>query len=100
MCYRLPKIWLGRIQKYWDKIMPNDYPVSDSVFALKFDTEEITAAVVKIEEEIGKPESVVTEVIPEGNVLSEYVGTYDVKGTPGVFTLLSPEKVTTDKVVA
>ena len=21
MCYRLPKIWLGRIQKYWDKIM-------------------------------------------------------------------------------
>ena len=47
MCYRLPKIWLGRIQKYWDKIMPSDYPVSDSVFALKFDTEEITAAVVK-----------------------------------------------------
>ena len=100
MCYRLPKIWLGRIQKYWDKIMPNDYPVSDSVFALKFDTEEITAAVVKFEDEIGKPESVVTEVIPEGNVLSEYVGTYDVKGTPGVLTLLSPEKVTTDKVAA
>ena len=55
MCYKLPKIWLGRIQKYWDKIMPNDYPVSDSVFALKFDTEEITAAVVKFEDEIGKP---------------------------------------------
>lgn len=100
MCYKLPKIWLGRIQKYWDKIMPSDYPASDSVFALKFDTEEITAAVVKFEDEIGKPESVVTEVIPEGNVLAEYIGTYDVKGTPGVLTLLSPEKVTTDKVAA
>jgi hypothetical protein len=45
MSYTLPKIWQGRIQKYWDKIMPTGYPVSDSTFELKFDSEEVTAAV-------------------------------------------------------
>ena len=100
MCYLLPKIWVGRIQKYWDRIMPSDYPVSDSVFSLKFDSAEITEAVNKFEEELGKEESPANTVIPEGNVLTDYYGTYDVKGTPGILTLLSPEKVSTDKVVA
>lgn len=100
MCYSLPKIWLGRIQKYWDKIMPADYPASSSVFTLKFDTAEITSAVEKFEEEIGTEESVTKDIIPEGTVVSNYIGTYNVDGTPGELTLLCPEKVTSKNVKA
>ena len=100
MCYMLPKLWMGRIQKYWDKIMPNDFPASDSTFNIKFDTEEQTAAVTKLEKELGTEDSVVSSFIPEGTVVSGYIGTYDVKGTPGVETLLSPEKITSENVKA
>ncbi len=100
MCEVLPKIWQGRIQKYWDKIMPNDYPHSTSVFALKFNSEEETAAVKTFESQLGTEESVVKNFIPEGCVGVSYIGTYEVTATPGVKTLLSPEKVTTDKIIA
>lgn len=100
MCYSLPKIWAGRIQKYWDKIMPSGFPKSESTFALKFDTPEITSAVTKFENEIGTTESVANKFAPAGTVVSDYVGTYDVKGTPGVLTLLSPEKVDCDNIIA
>lgn len=100
MCYVLPKLWMGRIQKYWDKIMPSDFPASDSIFDLKFDTEEETAAVVEFENTIGTSESIAIGLVPEGTVVSNYIGTYDVKGTPGVETLLSPEKVSSENVLA
>ena len=41
MDYKLPKIWMGRIQKYWDKFIPKGFPVSSSKFSLKYETEEI-----------------------------------------------------------
>lgn len=93
MCYTLPKIWMGRIQKYWDKIMPAGYPVSTSKFSLKFADEEVKSAVDKFENELGTEESVVTGLIPEGTYVDKYIGVYDVEGTPGVLTLLSPEQV-------
>ena len=98
-CYTLPKLWLGRIQKYWDKVMPVNYPTSSSTFSLKFETVEVKAAVEKMEEEIGTEGSVVTELAPEGTMVTNYVGTYDVTGTPGEKTLLSPEKVDTNSVL-
>ena len=69
MCYMLPKLWMGRIQKYWDKIMPNDFPASDSTFNIKFDTEEQTAAVTKLEKELGTEDSVVSSFISESSLL-------------------------------
>jgi hypothetical protein len=100
MSYTLPKIWQGRIQKYWDKIMPTGYPVSDSTFELKFDSEEVTAAVNEFEASLDDPESVVADLLPENTVISNYIGTYNVSGESGVKTLLSPEKVETDNVIA
>lgn len=100
MEYSLPKIWMGRIQKYWDKIMPSNYPVSSSEFALKFDTVEEKAAVEKLEDTLGTEESVIKELVPEGTVVSSYIGTYNVTGTPDEETLLSPEKVNSDNILA
>jgi hypothetical protein len=98
--YSLPKIWTARIQKYWDKIMPDIYPVSDSTFSFKFDTEEETEAVVEFEENLESEESVVTEALPENTAVANYYGTYNVESTPGVRTLLSPEKVDSENVLA
>lgn len=100
MCYTLPKIWMGRIQKYWDKIVPSDYPVSGSSFKTTFTSDAAAVAVEKMENEINSDKCVALEAIPENTFVSNYVGTYDVEGTPGELTLLSPEKVTSDKVVA
>lgn len=97
MCYTLPKIWKGRIQKYWDKIMPSGFPASDSIFTLTFDTPEIKAAVDKFEEEMGTEESVVATLIPEGTYSDSYIGVYNVEGIPGERTLLSPEKISKGK---
>ena len=83
MCYSLPKVWLGRIQKYWDKIMPADFPHSSSEFSFKFDSEKTTEAVNKFNNEFGTEESVVNTLIPEGNFVSNYLGVYNVTGTPG-----------------
>ena len=96
MCYTLPKIWQERVPKYWEKYMPANYPKSSSEFSFKFDTEEETAAVKTFEEQLGTDESVVPEIIGEENFVSDYFGTYDVKGEAGELTLLSPEKIETD----
>ena len=100
MCEVLPKIWQGRIQKYWDRIMPSNYPHSASIFALKFTTDEETEAVKTLESQLGTEESVITNFIPEGYVIASYIGTYEVSGTAGVKTLLSPEKVISDNIIA
>ena len=105
MCYTLPKIWQARIQKYWDKVMPANYPKSDSVFSLTFDNAEDKAAVTEFEETIKSEESVVATSIPEGHFFTEYLGCYDVTTDvdpipeEGIYTLLSPEKVTTNDTV-
>ena len=90
MCYTLPKIWLGRIQKFWDKIMPTDYPASDSKFSLKFD-DELKPVVTDFENNLGTENSPITAVLPENTYPSNYIGIYDVEGKPGKKTLLSPE---------
>ncbi len=99
MCYTLPKIWTGRISKYWDQIIPSGYPVSSSKFSLTYETQEIRDAVLEMENQIGSDESVVTNMLPEDTFASKYIGTYDVVAEPGVKTLLSPNKVSTDNVV-
>ena len=99
MCYTLPKIWMGRIQKYWDRIIPSDYPASGSTFSTKFKSDEAAVAVEKMENEIHTENCVAINAIPENTYVSKYVGTYDVDGTPGELTLLSPEKVNSDNVV-
>ena len=99
MCYTLPKIWLGRIQKYWDKMIPADFPKSSSTFSLKFD-EETKPAVSELENTINTEESPIVDMIPENNYVKNYIGVYDVVGTPNKLTLLSPEKVSTDDVIA
>lgn len=98
--YTLPKIWMGRIQKYWDKTMPSDFPISSSVFSFKFETEEIRETVVEMEESIGTEDCPVNEFVPEGTIISGYSGTYDVSAEPGLFTLLSPEPAQSDNVIA
>lgn len=100
MDYKLPKIWMGRIQKYWDKFIPKGFPVSSSKFSLKYETEEIKEAVDKMEASIGTEESVLSTVVPEDSFLSEYLGVYDVIGTPGELTLLSPVKVNSENIIA
>lgn len=99
MCYTLPKIWMGRIQKYWDRIIPSDYPVSGSSFSTKFKSDEAAVAVEKMENEINSENCIAINAIPENTYVSKYVGTYEVDGTPGELTLLSPEKVNSDNVV-
>ena len=97
---KLTKLLLGRIQKYWDRIMPADYPYSSSEFSLKFDTDEIKAAVEKFENELETEESVVLSVLPENTFVSKYIGVYEVKGAVDELTLLSPEKVDSENVIA
>ena len=99
MCYTLPKIWLGRIQKFWDKIMPTDYPASDSKFSLKFD-DDLKPVVTDFENNLGTENSPITAALPENTYPSNYIGVYDVEGKPGEKTLLSPEKVSTKDVLA
>ena len=98
--YALPKIWVGRIQKYWDKFMPTDFPKSSSEFSLKFSSAEAKDAVVEFESKLGTEESTVLDFLPENTFVTSYIGTYDVTGTPDELTLLSPEKVTSDNVIA
>lgn len=98
--YTLPKIWVGRIQKYWDKFMPTDFPKSSSEFSLKFSSAEAKDAVVEFESKLGTEESTVLDFLPENTFVTSYIGTYDVTGTPDELTLLSPEKVTSDNVIA
>lgn len=105
--YSLPKIWQCRVPKYWDKKLPKDYPSSDSAFALSYETEDERAAVEELEETYETEDSPISEIIPEDHFLSNYIGTYDVTYNSeepipeeGVYTLLSPQAVNTDEVIA
>lgn len=88
----LPRIYLGRIQKYWDRIIPTTFPHSSSVFATDFRGNE-KEAVDTMEAELTTEHSVITPFVPEGSYVAEYAGVYDVDAKPGVKTLLSPQKV-------
>lgn len=98
--HELPKIWVGRIQKYWDKLLPSGYPISGSTFSTSFKSDAAAAAVTKMEDEILSENCVALEVIPENTFVSNYVGVYDVEGVAGELTLLCPEKVSSENVVA
>lgn len=90
----LPKLWLQRISKFWDKVVPEDYPETSSEFSLKFSSDEVSNAVKSMEDELNTENSIITEdMISEGERLGGYLGTYDVSGTAGELTLISPEKV-------
>ena len=97
----LPKIWQGRITKFWDRVLPSNFPSSSSEFSLNYATNEEKEAVEEFESTLGTEESPAVEFIGEGNFVSNYFGTYDVSGETGVLTLLSPEKVdTNDEIIA
>jgi len=98
--HELPKIYQGRIQKYWDKLIPVDFPASSSTFSTSFKSDVAAVAVQKMENEVLTENCVALEAIPENTFVSAYVGVYDVEGTPNELTLLCPEKVSSDKVVA
>lgn len=101
MNYTLPKLWLARIPSIWDKTIPSNYPVSSSEFSLSFADQETKDAVAEMEANLKTEDTILTEdVVPEGTVVTGYVGTYDVQGKDGEETLLSPEKVDTDNVIA
>ena len=101
MCYTLPKIWMGRVEKYWTKRapLPGTYPVTESVFSVKYETAEITEAVEEMEASIGTEDCPVNEMLPEGTYLTEYVGVYDVVAPTDEVTLLSPNPVSSGNVV-
>ena len=102
MCYTLPKIWNGRVQKFWDKTlpMPSSYPITESKFSLSYETEEIREAVIEMEDSVGTEDCPVVAMLPEGTYLAGYVGTYDVSGPVDEMTLLSPEPVRSSNVIA
>ena len=90
----LPKIYLAVIPEYWYNPIPKDLPVSSSTFSLKYDTDEEFDAVKEMESKLNTEESIVTpEDIPEHDTLSQYLGSYNVVGTPGELTLISPNKI-------
>ena len=98
--YSLPKLWLARIPDIWDKTIPTGYPRSSSEFSLSFESQNVKDAVMEMEANLNSEESIVADVIPEGSVCSGYLGTYEVSGEAGVETLLSPERVDTENVIA
>lgn len=97
--HELPKIWQGRVQKYWDKLLPAGYPSSSSTFSTSFKSDAALVAVEKMEDELNTENCIALEAIPENTFVSSYVGVYDVEGTPGEYTLLCPEKVSSENVV-
>lgn len=92
MSYSLPKIWAARIQKYWDKVLPTDYPKSSSSFNISFSAED-KPLVDQMEENLGTEDSILNSVIEDGYYPSNYFGTWDIEGEAGELTLLSPETV-------
>lgn len=100
MCkYTLPKIWMGRIQKYWDRLLPSNIPVSGSTFSTSFKSDEAAAAVAKMEDEINTENCIALDKLPENTYISDYVGVYDVEAVPGELTLLCPEPVSSNNVI-
>lgn len=94
------KIWLQRIAGYGELTIPDNFPSSSSEFSLDF-TKEEEDAIKEMEANLGTEESIVKdEDLPANTLLAGYVGTFDVTGTPGEETLLSPIRVNTTDVVA
>jgi hypothetical protein len=75
----LPKCWLQRIDKYWDRTVPTDYPESESSFSLTFESQDIKEAVKIMESNLTTDDSIVSAVtLAEHTILGSYVGTYNV----------------------
>lgn len=67
------------IEKYWNKVVPTDYPEDSGVeFSTRYDSEETRVAVLEMEESLGTEESVVADALPEDTYVSSYLGTYNV----------------------
>ena len=80
----LPKLWLEVIQKYWEKRVPTDYPKTSSEFALEFKSKEVSDAVKLMEDKLNTEESIITtDVVPEGQRIGKYLGTYDESSVAG-----------------
>ena len=95
----LPKLWLEVIQKYWEKRVPTDYPKTSSEFALEFKSKEVSEAVKLMEDKLNTEESIITtDVVPEGQRVGKYLGTYDVSSVAGKLVLISPEKVSSSDI--
>lgn len=94
----LPKLILARIQKYWDKTVPTDYPASDVSFSLKFADAKVKEAVDTFEDALETEDAPIKPFVPEGDFVSSYAGTYEVEGKPGVYGLLSPERIEDESV--
>ena len=75
----LPKIFLARIPRYWEKRVPKGYPKSSSEFSLPEVYEE-KVAIEEMESKIGTEESIVSpEVVPEHEAVGNYLGSYFVE---------------------
>ena len=91
---------LEYIESIWKKPIPKDYPEGTTSFSRRYDSEDERQAVLTMEENLATEESILADVVPETQFVSNYVGTYNVTGEPGEEVLLSPERVRTDDVVA
>lgn len=95
----LPKLSLQRVQRFWDKTVPTDYPLSNTEFSLSFDSDEVTVAVKSMEEALNTESSIITnDMVTTGQRIGSYLGTYNVTGEPGVLSLISPEKVSDNAI--
>ena len=94
----LPKIWLERIQKYWETEIPKDLPKAEEGKATEFDNKlsaEDKAAVSALVENTKSEDSPVVKAAPKNTYVKDVVSTYNVTATKGDTTniLLSPNKV-------
>lgn len=94
----LPKIWLERIQKYWETEIPKDLPKAEEGKATEFDNKlsaEDKTAVSTLVENTKSEDSPIIKVAPKNTYVKDVVSTYNVTATKGDTTniLLSPNKV-------
>lgn len=94
----LPKIWLERIQKYWETEIPKDLPKAEEGKATEFDNKlsaEDKTAVSTLVENTKSEDSPVVKAAPKNTYVKDVVSTYNVTATKGDTTniLLSPNKV-------
>ena len=93
----LPKLWLARIQKYWDIKIPTGYPDSSSIFS--FATGDAKAAVIDMESHLDTEDSIIDpESIPDRQAVGNYLGSYVIECEEGERTLLSPVRVPANAV--
>ena len=94
----LPKIWLERIQKYWETEIPKDLPKAEEGKATEFDNKlsaEDKTDVSTLVENTKSEDSPVIKAAPKNTYVKDVVSTYNVTATKGDTTniLLSPNKV-------